>query len=424
MGVHDRLDDLDVVSVRLFLTAAELGSVSKAAARHGLTQPSATARIQKLERTIGVQLLERSPTGSNVTTDGQQLMAWCHGLVAAASALTEGARALQDQSALTLRLAATADVATHLLPAWLAEQPLDGVDIDLVEAETASIAAMLRNGDVELGLLAGPSAPLSLRSEIVDWFELVAVAPADHRLARQRRSVTGAQLAASNLILRRRGSGTLDVIEMALAEHELGVVGRVTEVSSHGGCQTVSHERRRRGHPPCAGNCRRPGERTSGRTATAQPRDPPTDQAGVEGNIAGSPRSSPLPRARQITIDHRMNAPDSEPLVIVGSRLQALIFTVGAIAAPLGLWDRFGWATLLATGPLALAAALTLHRRVELHADGATIRHRFRASASIPQPGLRAEAGHRYLTIDSEARSIRIEIPVEIRPEVRDWANR
>ncbi len=232
MGVHNRLDDLDVVSVRLFLTAAELGSVSKAAARHGLTQPSATARIQKLERTIGVQLLERSPTGSNVTTDGQQLMAWCHGLVAAASALTEGAKALQDHSALTLRLAATTDVATHLLPAWLAEDPLDGVDIDLVEAESASIAAMLRNGDVELGLLAGPGAPLSLRSEIVDWFELVAVAPADHRLARQRRSVTGAQLAASKLILRRRGSGTLDVIEMALAEHELGVVGRMAEVSS------------------------------------------------------------------------------------------------------------------------------------------------------------------------------------------------
>ena len=72
MGVFDSLDDLDVASVRLFLTVAELGSVSKAAARHGVTQPSATARIQKLERAVGVQLLERSPTGSFVTADGQQ----------------------------------------------------------------------------------------------------------------------------------------------------------------------------------------------------------------------------------------------------------------------------------------------------------------------------------------------------------------
>lgn len=238
--MFDSLDDLDVASVRLFLTVAELGSVSKAAARHGVTQPSATARIQKLERAVGVQLLERSPTGSLVTADGQKLLTWCHGLVTAAAALTDGARSLQNQTALTLRLATTADVANHMLPSWLTERPLDGVEIDLIEADTSTVAALIRSGDVDLGLLAGPGAPLSLRSEVVDWFQLVAVSRSDHPLARQKRSVTGAQLAASDLILRRRGSGTLDVIEMALAEHELGVAGRATEVSSTGAARLAT----------------------------------------------------------------------------------------------------------------------------------------------------------------------------------------
>ncbi len=240
MTVFDSLDDLDVASIRLFLTVAELGSVSKAAARHGVTQPSATARIQKLERVVGMRLLERSPTGSLVTADGQRLLPWCQGLVTAAAALTEGARSLQHQTERKLRLATTVDGANHLLPLWLTERPLDGVEIDLVEAETAKIAALIRNGDVDLGLLAGPGAPLSLRSEIVDWFELVAVTRPDHPLAQQHRSVTGAQLAASELILRRRGSGTLDVIEMALAEHELGAVGRATEVSSTGAARLAA----------------------------------------------------------------------------------------------------------------------------------------------------------------------------------------
>lgn len=232
MGVSDLLDDLDVASVRLFLTAAELGSVSKAAAKHGLTQPSATARIQKLERAVGLQLLARGPTGSVVTNDGQQLTSWCHGLVAAAAALTEGARALRAEAGPTLRLGATSDVAQYLMPAWIAEAPFDDLTIVLLEGDTAELASKLRNGEVDLGLLAGPGAPLSLRSEVVDWFELVAVACADHPLAVQRRRVTGAQLAAADLILRKRGSGTLDVIEMALAEHEMGVVGRTTEVAS------------------------------------------------------------------------------------------------------------------------------------------------------------------------------------------------
>lgn len=240
MGVFGSLDDLDVASVRLFLTVAELGSVSKAAARHGVTQPSATARIQKFEQALGLQLLERSPTGSLVTDDGQQLLAWCHGLVAAATALTDGARSLQSQNALTLRLATTRDGADHALPSWLAERPLDGIDLELVEASTAEVASLVRNAEVDLGLLAGPGAPLSLRSEIVDWFDLVAVCRPDHPLATQRRSVTGAQLTASELILRRRGSGTLDVIEMALAEHEWGVVGRAMEVSSTGAARLAA----------------------------------------------------------------------------------------------------------------------------------------------------------------------------------------
>ena len=232
MGVFDSLDDLDVASVRLFLTVAELGSVSKAAARHGMTQPSATARVQKLERAVGLQLLERSPTGSQVTIEGQQLLGWCQSFVTAALALAEESTAIRDQAALSLRLVATRDVATHLLPAWLAERPLEGVDITLIEADTATAAGLVRNSDVDLGLLAGPGAPLSLRSEIVHWFDIVAAARPDHPLVGTRRSVTGAQLAASDLILRRRGSGTLDVIEMALAQHELGVVGRTTEVST------------------------------------------------------------------------------------------------------------------------------------------------------------------------------------------------
>jgi hypothetical protein len=111
------------------------------------------------------------------------------------------------------------------------------------------------------------------------------------------------------------------------------------------------------------------------------------------------------------------------PLVIVGSRLQALIFALAAIAVPLGLWEQLGTATLLAALPLAVAAALTLHRRVELHGDSVLVRHRFRPTAVLPRSDVQASAGHRYLRLDSQSHRIRIEVPVEIRPEVRDWAD-
>ena len=86
------VDGLDVASVRLFLDVVELGSVSKAAVRHRLAQPSATARLQKLERQLGVQLLDRAPTGSDARPrPGVRLAPACADVVAAAVALVDRA---------------------------------------------------------------------------------------------------------------------------------------------------------------------------------------------------------------------------------------------------------------------------------------------------------------------------------------------
>ena len=232
MGVQPRLDDLDVSSARLFLTVAELGSVSKAAARHGMSQPSATARIQKLERQIGLQLLQRGPTGSTVTDDGLRIAEWCASLVAAAGELTAGARSLREAGASHLHIAATATVARHLLSRWVASGTLETTHIDLTELSTVEVAHALREGTADIGFLDGPGAPLSLRSEIVAWVDLGVVVHNDHPWAGRRTGITGAQLAGAELILRQRGSGTRDVIESALAEYGLGAVGVSSDVST------------------------------------------------------------------------------------------------------------------------------------------------------------------------------------------------
>ena len=117
-----------------------------------------------------------------------------------------------------------------------------------------------------------------------------------------------------------------------------------------------------------------------------------------------------------------MTTPTSEPLVIVGSRLQALIFAVGAGAIGVGLWSRFGPLVLLVVIPLAVAAALTLHRRVELHPGHVAVRRRLRPTVLLDRDQLEASTGHRYLRLDGEGVAMRIEVPVEIRPEVRAWA--
>ncbi len=213
------IDDLDLGAVQLFLGAIELGSVSKAAARSGITQPSATARLQKLERQLGAGLLERSPTGSVPTEAGNVLAGACGDLLAAARHLAELAQNHLESSD-RLRLATTRTTAELLLPSWLGLAQLDDVILDITELDTMAAATAVREGQAALGLCDGPFAPLGLRSEVVGSLEIAVVVGPGHRLAgRRRRSLRPGELANADLIMRAEGSGTRDVIEAALAPH-------------------------------------------------------------------------------------------------------------------------------------------------------------------------------------------------------------
>lgn len=225
------VDGVDLTAVRLFLSVVELGSVSKAAARHSITQPSATSKLQKLERRLGVALLERSPTGSTATPSGVRLAPACAELLVAAGALTDRAASLRDDET-HLRIASTRHVAEHRLPEWTAEIPFHDVRIDVVELDTLRVAQAVRSGDVSLGFVEGPNAPVGLRSEVVATEQLVAVVGRSHPWADRRRSLTPNQIVSSTMVLTRIGSGTRDVVEDAFAAHELGAVGEHIEVDN------------------------------------------------------------------------------------------------------------------------------------------------------------------------------------------------
>jgi DNA-binding transcriptional LysR family regulator len=68
IGHRLRLNDL-----RVFLTVAEAGSMAKAAERLAISQPAVSKAIGDLEHTIGRRLLDRTPSGVEVTAYGRAL---------------------------------------------------------------------------------------------------------------------------------------------------------------------------------------------------------------------------------------------------------------------------------------------------------------------------------------------------------------
>ena len=57
----------DLTGFDLLLSVARTGSIGRAAAEHGVSQPAASARMRLLEGQLGLALIERSPRGSKLT---------------------------------------------------------------------------------------------------------------------------------------------------------------------------------------------------------------------------------------------------------------------------------------------------------------------------------------------------------------------
>ncbi|MFG2057198.1 LysR family transcriptional regulator [Micromonospora sp. NPDC048930] len=208
----------DLTSFDLLLSVARLGSVGRAAAAHGISQPAASARLRHLERRLGVTLLRRSPRGSTLTDEGALVADWARTAVEAATALATSAAALRAAADSRLVVAASQTVAEYLLPGWLVAlhggQP--GLSVALHAGNSADVAARVLAGDAALGFIEGPDTPAGLHAETVAEDRLIVVAAPGHPWARRRRGITPAELAACPLVAREAGSGTRRVLEAAL----------------------------------------------------------------------------------------------------------------------------------------------------------------------------------------------------------------
>lgn len=87
---------MDVLSLRLFLRIAELGGVSAAAYDLSLSPASASARLVKLEETVGFRLFNRTTRAVSLTTDGEAFLPYAQHIV---ETLETGLRAVKGQGA-------------------------------------------------------------------------------------------------------------------------------------------------------------------------------------------------------------------------------------------------------------------------------------------------------------------------------------
>jgi DNA-binding transcriptional LysR family regulator len=226
---------LDVRLLQTFREVAMRGSFSLAADELGFTQPAVSQHLARLEKHLGVKVLERTARGVKLTPAGEALLAETEAVLSSVRLAERAAKAAGGVVASRLRVGAFPSAAAGLVPGAVRQarrrRPHPDIELDMrvMEPEPA-LRALVRNRlDIAL-MIESPLDPIVVPDgvellEVTDDPMMIALPP-EHRMA-SRRSIDLAELADEPFLLTELGGTCADSNIMLHACRDAGFAPNV-----------------------------------------------------------------------------------------------------------------------------------------------------------------------------------------------------
>jgi len=210
--------NVDLDTLRLLVAVEQLGSLNRASAELGVTQPAASKRIRHFEARWRLAVVDRSARGSTLTTDGKAVAAWARDVLHSVDTMRAGLAALSTERRTGLAIAASLTIAEHVLPRWLGElharHPEIATRLRVVNSE--QVLAEVKAGEVDLGFIESAGFPIDVAYNVVGRDRLAVVVSPSHPWGKRGTPVRRAELEQTRWVLREPGSGTRSTFEAAL----------------------------------------------------------------------------------------------------------------------------------------------------------------------------------------------------------------
>jgi len=148
------MDDIDPQLLRVLRAVADSGSITRAAAALGSSQPAVSQLLTRAEQRLGHALVLRGGRGATLTHAGQVLADHALHVQAALTAAREDLDAVGGLTRGRVRLAGFPSASSALVPAVLARlaATAPGVTTSYVEVEPPEALDLLRSGEVDVAL--------------------------------------------------------------------------------------------------------------------------------------------------------------------------------------------------------------------------------------------------------------------------------
>lgn len=150
--------------IRSFLAVLEEGSLSRAARRLSLTQPTLSRHIDQLEVSLGGPLFTRSPRGLIPTDKARMIEPYARTIAASAAAMVRAASGPLSEMTGAVRISASEVVGMELLPGMLAplREAHPGLSFEII-ATNQSSDLLRRDADIAIRMVRPQQAALLAR---------------------------------------------------------------------------------------------------------------------------------------------------------------------------------------------------------------------------------------------------------------------
>ncbi len=213
------LQHVSLRQLRVFETAATLGSFSRTAEVLHLTQPGVSMHIKELETSAGLPLFERMGKKLAVTEAGQELLTRAREVLRAlkdAEDVLDGLRGLR-RGRINLAVVSTAK---YFVPRLLARFGRDypQLEIRLAVNNRDSVIQQLTANEIDLAIMGRSPQSLDTIAEPFAENPHVIIAAPSHPLAARRR-IPVETVAKETFVVREPGSGTRLAMQKFFDDH-------------------------------------------------------------------------------------------------------------------------------------------------------------------------------------------------------------
>lgn len=206
--------------LRIFITVADLGSMTAAANVLFISQPTVSQAISELETHYGIKLFERLAKRLYITQKGSQLLSYARHITALVDEMEQVIKNPEEIGSMTIGASLT--IGECLLPALISTfaKKHPHFQVNAIIKNTLDIENLIAKNTVDLAIVEGLVHSADIITESFENDELALVCGKDHPLYKVK-TISPDELANINFILREKGSGTRELFENAMSANEI-----------------------------------------------------------------------------------------------------------------------------------------------------------------------------------------------------------